>query len=559
MEISSQPKPGLMITLAQTPKLPYIQRPMHIGLLFYADTLIMAGTAGGIKGRAIANNGFLRALLSHATGHEITIIVSSEIEKQLFQPFLTGFIPSCPVEFVSLLRLTEHLKKKPLDVLHVLDVNLYKGFQLRARLSDKNFPVTGVTHTLGHAPFFEWMQLNLSNNPASFDRLICTTPTAEQVIDKIQSAIIPALKNPARLNTAVIPLGIFPEIFQAKKSSFRQSNNIPADTVLLLSLGRLNNITKVDLIPQIVAFKSVFKNTTKDLRWILAGAAEHKHYAQFLQKVIQDEKLDGKIILVPNPDEEQKMALYQEADIFVALSDNTQETFGLSVIEALAAGLPVIASDWDGYRCLVTHNETGILIPTLTLPECDFLDSIAALQRDSFNQLGFAQAVATDNEKFVAAVLELAHNDSQRKTMGQRARETSQNYHWAPVISKYLNLWQELARQAQYQSKDNSKISRDLDYHRIFADYASQNLNKDHHVQITVHGQKCLRREAQLYRLYDMEEILDLELMAGILKSSPQATALGTLHGLLAPQVEEIINYHVLWLYKFGLLKIDQP
>ena len=41
---------------------------------------------------------------------------------------------------------------------------------------------------------------------------------------------------------------------------------------------------------------------------------------------------------------------YAAADIFVSLSDNIQETFGLTPVEAMAAGLPVVASDWDGYR-----------------------------------------------------------------------------------------------------------------------------------------------------------------------------------------------------------------
>ncbi len=56
--------------------------------------------------------------------------------------------------------------------------------------------------------------------------------------------------------------------------------------------------------------------------------------------------------------------VWHAADVFVSPSDNIQETFGLAVIEAMASGLPVVASDWDGYRDLVADGETGFLVPT---------------------------------------------------------------------------------------------------------------------------------------------------------------------------------------------------
>ena len=51
------------------------------------------------------------------------------------------------------------------------------------------------------------------------------------------------------------------------------------------------------------------------------------------------------------------------ADLFCSPADNLQETFGLSVLEAMASSLPVVASDWNGYRDLVVHGSTGWLVP----------------------------------------------------------------------------------------------------------------------------------------------------------------------------------------------------
>ena len=53
------------------------------------------------------------------------------------------------------------------------------------------------------------------------------------------------------------------------------------------------------------------------------------------------------------------------ADIFLSLVDNPQETFGLAPVEAMAAGVPVVVSDWDGYRYTVTDGVEGFLISTL--------------------------------------------------------------------------------------------------------------------------------------------------------------------------------------------------
>ena len=62
--------------------------------------------------------------------------------------------------------------------------------------------------------------------------------------------------------------------------------------------------------------------------------------------------------------EELKRQALSAADVALSLVDNTQETFGLAIAEAMAAGLPVIASNWNGYRDLVRHGVDGYLVPS---------------------------------------------------------------------------------------------------------------------------------------------------------------------------------------------------
>jgi len=52
---------------------------------------------------------------------------------------------------------------------------------------------------------------------------------------------------------------------------------------------------------------------------------------------------------------------YDRADVLVLPSD--AEGFGLVLIEAMASGVPVIGTDVDGIRDVITHMQTGLLVP----------------------------------------------------------------------------------------------------------------------------------------------------------------------------------------------------
>ena len=65
--------------------------------------------------------------------------------------------------------------------------------------------------------------------------------------------------------------------------------------------------------------------------------------------------------------EEVKRQALAAADVAISLVDNAQETFGLAVAEAMASGLPLVLSDWSGYRDLVRDGIDGYLIPSAWL------------------------------------------------------------------------------------------------------------------------------------------------------------------------------------------------
>jgi hypothetical protein len=66
---------------------------------------------------------------------------------------------------------------------------------------------------------------------------------------------------------------------------------------------------------------------------------------------------------LPHEGAARRLAALSAAEMFLFLIDNLQESFGIAPVEAMAAGLPVVASDWDGIRDTVDGG-AGFRIPT---------------------------------------------------------------------------------------------------------------------------------------------------------------------------------------------------
>ena len=97
-------------------------------------------------------------------------------------------------------------------------------------------------------------------------------------------------------------------------------------------------------------------------------------------------------------------------DLVLSLVDNVQETFGLSIAEAMAAGRPVVASNWDGYRDLLRDGIDGFLIPSRWDEQADSLSfplGDAKLEISNFPYISgsLAQLVQLDLAAAESAVL----------------------------------------------------------------------------------------------------------------------------------------------------------
>ena len=181
--------------------------------------------------------------------------------------------------------------------------------------------------------------------------------------------------------------------------------------------------------------------------WFPGGESDHRRYKDAARCHAPDVPvhfLDGK-----NP--EVVRCCWAAADLFLSLVDNPQETFGLAPVEAMAAGLPVVVSDWDGYRYTVSDGVEGFRVPTLAPANARQGEQLA-LQHDqgllSYQDYvgAVAQHVAIDTEAAAAAIKCLAEDPALRQRMGEAGCQTvKQRLDWPVVARLHHELYSELA------------------------------------------------------------------------------------------------------------------
>ena len=151
------------------------------------------------------------------------------------------------------------------------------------------------------------------------------------------------------------------------------------------------------------------------------------------------------------------------SDMFISLADSYQETFGLTPIEAMASELPVVVSNWNGYRDSIIDNKTGFLIDTRAYEPGLRNKNLQQLLRQD-KQLDYLSAVMgsqieVDVKQAGNALAKLSSSKITARAMGcmgvQRARST---YDWSEIMKSYSSLLDCLK-----ESRDNyAKMGKSL-------------------------------------------------------------------------------------------------
>ncbi len=436
---------------------------MKLGSL---DTFLLEDSFWQDKmGKPVANQEFLCALLQYGTLDCYHIFCPDTFSSARFQAQIENLLPTelrnrVRISFQA--NLVDHLGNRLVDFMHQGDFTYHMPnlIELRNRLG-LPLPISGVTHSLDGARMqTRFLQILLSK-PKPYDCIVCSSNCAMDMLTRSFSIIGEAFaqsfggKLPPPPEMVLIPLGISDRAFEIKdRRQCCDELGIPAHHCILLSLARFSPRQKMDLSPLLEMIQWLCRRgKLPPFTLILAGAGNRTDL-ELACSMVDRLELQDCVRIEGNIPYEKKTILYSAADIFISLSDNYQETFGITILEAMSHGLPVIASDFNGYKELVEDGLTGFLIPTYGSMDQDPWDPTLGLMDPSVARFYLAQKIAVDMTVLAQAIVELASNPGKRRDMGVRARARAMRYHWQAIIPRYEELWHEMKERAMAASSD---------------------------------------------------------------------------------------------------------
>ncbi len=240
-------------------------------------------------------------------------------------------------------KLAPHVLKyvKDYDIVHVHAVSFFTDFfSLTKPLHKKPLVLSthgGIFHTkkimpLKNAYFFGWEKMILKN----FDQIFAHSVNDKELFSKI------APDNKINL----IPYSLYFADYQVPRRFTKNS---------MLFVGRMGKNKRIDRLI------SVLKNVSdkiNDATLVLVG--EYLKDDKGLLSMAKSLGVENKIISLGPKYGRDLIKIYASANIFVSAAD--YEGFGISVLEAMAAGCPVVVNDIRAFRNFVTHGKTGYII-----------------------------------------------------------------------------------------------------------------------------------------------------------------------------------------------------
>lgn len=418
--------------------------------------------SGPILGRKVANMGFLNGLLRLDPFDEYHFFLSGAGGRKNLSSFFQNNYPAIfeqnRVKIMDRRDLPAEIASHEYFCFHQSDCINYPSHLARVRnqYGRNIFPITGTTHSLSYSNYGSFFLNYLWKGTTKRDCIVTTSTTGVLVIEKYFKHLREGLglseKNHPSPQIKKIPLGINPGQLAPPDEHLKAQakRNLGIETadnrVNILVFGRIAHYSKMDVLPLLRALQRLFTLGIKreKVRVMLGGwIDEDDDFPATLAQLGRNMGLE--LSIIGRPSDDKKIDLYRAADIFVSISDNPQETFGLTVLEAGASGLPVIASDYDGYKDLVIHNKTGLLIETIGPEATPELDIMAPLCFDNHYHLLMAQQTAVSTPKLAAGLERLINDPQLRSDMGQAAAERVRDkFNWNTVIEQHLTLWEEL-------------------------------------------------------------------------------------------------------------------
>jgi glycosyltransferase involved in cell wall biosynthesis len=240
---------------------------------------------------------------------------------------------------------------------------------------------------------------SLKYKTSLINRIVC-------ISKKIYDIMILDGINPAKLT--IINSGIDLTKFDNHKitTNFRAKWGIPENSVLV---GTIAAFAGHKDYPNLLDAAAKILNKNKDVRFMFVGEGEllnnMKEYAREL-------KVDEKVIFTGF--QNNVGDCLKAFDIFVLASK--KEGLGTSVLDAMASGLPVVATKAGGIPEMIEHTKNGLLVPV------------------------------HNSDALAQALIELIDDSSLRESLAYNAKKAVSNYDINHTIERYIDLYKELSK-----------------------------------------------------------------------------------------------------------------
>jgi glycosyltransferase involved in cell wall biosynthesis len=157
---------------------------------------------------------------------------------------------------------------------------------------------------------------------------------------------------------SLIPLGIDIDQFQNAQALSRQEYGLTGDDLVLVSLAQL---VPVKGHAELLKAMRHVHNDLPNLRLILLGTG-YDAYCQELRKLAFDLGIEQKVIFWGYADNVPQVLKMCDGKILATRNTGRRDAFPSAVIEAMAAGLPVIATRCGGPEEMIIDGKTGWLV-----------------------------------------------------------------------------------------------------------------------------------------------------------------------------------------------------
>ena len=535
-------------------------------------------TGDKIMGRQAAGWSYLRALVKY-TDHLSVYLKYSEHKDML-------------INRINPL-LKENNKKLDLSTISYITPNLseeYGGIffpgpgiaelsKQRSYHGDDRYSLVGITHTTASIRVMNAISSLPFSHVMPWDAIICTSDCVLDTVNKIIDHRIDNLSNkfsigkPVLPQLPVIPLGLDKDDFNYSEEFKKQSRadlGINKSDIVLVYVGRLSFHAKAHHLPMYLALEKCSKDLSKDqnIHIIQTGWFANDFVKESFIKEGKEICPSVKFHFLDGKNQDNKHKTLSAGDIFISLSDNIQETFGLTPLEGMASGLPVLVSDWNGYRSTVRDNIDGFRVKTYSLGEGLGTDIAYRHMMDFINYDNYigmsVQRVAIDISDCIKKLSILIKDKDKRLKFGNEGkRRVKEVFDWPIILKQYRELSDELDQIRITESKNFKEFcspslpSDNLDPFYIFSSYPSAVLNKNDifyrtHDINTVPIKKLLDYDSVNYASYYIPKEEDLILVYSSFKKD---------NGLSLDKIlnmtnldDNIASKALIWLLKYGYI-----